>query len=293
MTAVAERVGARAHGTHVKYVIERCRCEPCREANSEYERARRRRKAYGGDYWPWVDAEPVRQHVLSLMTKRGVGARDGLGPKRIAQLSGVSHGTISKLLYGNYRGRPPSKRVRKDTAEKLLAVRPSQAYLLDARPTWRMIGELVAFGLPKNRIATAIGRGCAKSIQLSKKLVSGENARAVAELHWRIYEQAPKFRLICGCNPPYEVLDRIEAQGDEVRRPIWLPHAEWEYPDARRAMLVASRATRGEAPCVVTREHAASEAGRSVARWYPGPEYVPAGAEVAARMVSGTWEVVA
>ena len=33
----------REHGTYTKYVQERCRCEDCRQANRDYERARARR----------------------------------------------------------------------------------------------------------------------------------------------------------------------------------------------------------------------------------------------------------
>ena len=65
-------------------------------------------------------------------------------------------------------------------------------------------------------------------------------------------------------------------------------------PGTEISVLVASRATRGEAPCVVTRELVAGGSGdRKATRWYPGAEYAPAGAQILARLVSGKWEVAA
>ncbi len=249
-------MSVREHGTNAKFVLDRCRCQPCKEAHSDYEKRRRRRKAYGGDYWPWVDAAPVRRHVLSLMTKRGKRARDGLGPKRISRITGMPHGTISKLLYGNYRGRPPSKRVRKDTAAKLLALNPSDAYLLDATPLWRMIDELVDFGVPKSRIAQAIGKGCAM-LQLSESLVNRDNLARVSGLHWAVFLASSRFRLGCECLPPAEIRNALELEGDNPPDELAGLHTltrVWTYASVRAAKQGASRFAPTRAEIVVTDE---------------------------------------
>jgi hypothetical protein len=200
----------REHGTHVKYVVDRCRCDECRRANREYENNRRRRKAYGGDYWPWVDAEPIRRHVLSLMGTEHDG-KDGLGPKRIAQISGVSHSAISKLIYGDYgRKTLPSRRIRRDTAEKLLAVKREDAYYLPATSAWKHIDELVGFGVPKARIARALGTKT-PALQLSRRYVTAKNAKAVEGLHWAVWRAEPRFRVVCECLVPQDVADWLEA----------------------------------------------------------------------------------
>ena len=43
------------HGTRTKYVSDKCRCEPCREANSDYQR-----KQGGRTVPPYVDAQAAR-----------------------------------------------------------------------------------------------------------------------------------------------------------------------------------------------------------------------------------------
>src|SRR5216684_3904682 len=112
----------RAHGTRARYVLgpgsgPGCRCAACTAANREAARRQTRLWAYG--HWhPYVGAGPVREHVGQL-------ARSGVGWKRAAALAGVSTGAMSKLLYGGPGDRPPSRRLRPETAAAILAVRPS------------------------------------------------------------------------------------------------------------------------------------------------------------------------
>jgi hypothetical protein len=162
------------HGTYVAYVIDRCRCELCRDANRRYNLARRNslEPAY-------VGAGPARDHVRELMAA-------GVGLKTIAKRSGVPHGTLSKLVYG-IPGRPPSKRVRRQTLERLLTVSPADAAAgarVDAAATWKLIDEMVAAGAPKSRIAEALGQS-GPGLQLGRDTVAARNARAVADLHRR------------------------------------------------------------------------------------------------------------
>lgn len=108
------------HGTRACYVLDRCRCEPCSKANTEAETWRTRQKAYGR-YHRYVDAYPVRLHVRELMDA-------GMGLKQIVKVSGVSQGTLWKLVYGK-RGtdgsQTPSRRVLRTTAERLYAIDPA------------------------------------------------------------------------------------------------------------------------------------------------------------------------
>lgn len=107
-------------GTRVKYVLDRCRCVPCSKANSEAETWRERQKAYGR-YNKYVPAIGVREHVNSLTAA-------GMGLKQVAKVSGVAHGALWKLMYGKTRpdgSRVPSRRVLRETAEKLFALDPA------------------------------------------------------------------------------------------------------------------------------------------------------------------------
>ena len=145
----------REHGTRVKYVIDRCRCQPCKAANRTAENHRYRQQAYGR-WQPYVDAAPARAHVRQLMDS-------GLGWQRIAAMAGVGNSVVEKLLYGAaYRGMGPSKRIRPETADKLLAVQPSADALggaasVDGTGTRRRLRALVASGWPQARLADRLG----------------------------------------------------------------------------------------------------------------------------------------
>jgi hypothetical protein len=141
---------SRPHG-NAKYHLENCRCPVCCKAASDYDNNRRRAIAYGR-WQPFVDAEPVRQHVRAL-------GEFGIGSIRAAKLAGVSTGGVSKLLYGdNLRGLAPTKRVRPETALKLLAVEPvldnlGQRTVVDGTGTRRRLQALVYAGWTQSELA--------------------------------------------------------------------------------------------------------------------------------------------
>src|SRR6266567_8608471 len=104
----------RAHGTRARYVFgcgpgagEGCRCGACVTANRQDAARRNRLRAYG-EWQPYVDAGPARDHLAAL-------SRAGIGWKRAAELSGISTGGVSRLLFGK-AGRAPSRRIRPETA---------------------------------------------------------------------------------------------------------------------------------------------------------------------------------
>jgi hypothetical protein len=167
-------VSHRDHGTNAKYKVEGCRCRECSVAASKHNRARARsvEPAY-------VAAGPARAHCREL-------SEAGVGLKQIVKASGVSQGALWKLMYG--KNGKPSKRIRRSTEQRILAVTPADAAAgskIDAAPTWVLIDEMVAAGAAKIEIAAAIGQ--AGPLQLARTTVTARNARAVAELHeaWR------------------------------------------------------------------------------------------------------------
>lgn len=171
-------VGGRAHGTNVKYVQDRCRCEPCTYAGLLYERRRRAKKRRGLE--PYADAVKAREHVRWLMAHN-------VGLKTIAVASGVAHGTLVKLIYGvPTDGRPPSTRIRAATGRRLLAVTlkdRADGALVDATDTHACVALLVEAGWTKVAIARAIGqRG--PGLQIGAERVTVRNARAIRDL-WR------------------------------------------------------------------------------------------------------------
>lgn len=104
------------HGPNPGSVKGGCRCDLCRAAAAQAERDRKRRTAPA-----YVAATRARQHIADL-------AAQGVGLKTVARLSGVSHGALTKLIYGDRaRGAAPSKRIRPATEKAILGVTAAQA----------------------------------------------------------------------------------------------------------------------------------------------------------------------
>lgn len=162
----------------------RCFAEPCRDASRErqnaHHRNKRRQQAYG-TWRPFVDAGPVRDHVNFLRAS-------GMGIEAIHEATGVSTKSLSVLVWGGV-GRPPSERVRPETAEKILAVAPDPALMLpgarvDATGTRRRFQALQAIGWSQQALAdrldttqTVVGR-----------ITRGEQTRVLASTAVRVRE---------------------------------------------------------------------------------------------------------
>ncbi len=213
------------HGTHACYVLDRCRCIPCRDANTSYERTRSRQTAYGR-WQPYVDADPVRAHVRSLMDQ-------GLGLKRIVVLSGVSQGGLWKLMYGKRQPdgtQVPSKTVRVETATKLFRVSASLDRLgasvcVDSTVTRRRLQALVAAGWSQSKLAVQLGMKPTNfSRVMADKDCHAKTARAVADLYERIAFTAP---------PEGNHRDRIAASRARNRALAegWPPPMWWDDED--------------------------------------------------------------
>jgi len=227
---------SRAHGTPARYGYGRCRCALCRQAAAAEVRHRRRLKAYG-QWQPFTDAAPVREHVRSLKAA-------GLGWPRIARLAEVSPSTVSSLLYGR-GGRPPTTRIRTTTAEALLAVRPGLDVMaptarVDATGTRRRLQGLVAVGWPQRRLADRLGKDPTEIgliLHGRKSRVAAATALAVRALCRDLRALPPATR------SPHERAAATNARNAAAAR-CWLPLAWWDDdpgphciddPDARPA----------------------------------------------------------
>lgn len=179
----------RPHG-NAKYHLEHCRCLVCCQAARDYDSNRRRAIAYGR-WQPFVDAEPVRQHVRAL-------GEFGIGWMRLAKLAGVPRGSLSKLLYGDpQRNLAPSKRVRPATALKLLAVEPALDNLgartpIDGTGTRRRLQALVAKGWSQSELARRLGMERANFRKtITGGLAYARTVRAVNALYGELWREDP------------------------------------------------------------------------------------------------------
>lgn len=242
------------HGTRNAYILDKCRCRPCTDACAAYERARTRRvirETYHPDESRMVDAEPVRAHVRALSAQ-------GMGWKRVARAANVANGTMYPILYGKgstdpNECRPPRKRVRREIAERILAVRLDLAdgFLVDATGTRRRLQALVALGYTREWIAGQIGveSGNLAVITGRRRSITVATARAVLDLYERYWStpgpnvRARRRAVRLGWAPPLawddDTIDDPNAQpagmepepqrGGGTARIVENYHDTWDY----------------------------------------------------------------
>jgi hypothetical protein len=179
----------RPHG-RAKYSVEKCRCDVCRADNSAYEQQRRRQRAYGRA--PYVDAAPVRAHVLRLR-------EIGMGALQVAKVSGVSKSVVKKLLYGDpARGQEPLKRMRPENARRLLAVPVRRGLVADGQQiditgTRRRIEALVASGWSRQQLCRRLSLpdNYLSRLMLRQPRCTAGLAREVADLYDELWDRPP------------------------------------------------------------------------------------------------------
>ena len=134
------------HGSRGRYVHDRCRCRECRRANAAYSRARRKRDRVEGPD-PLIDGQAVAAHVRAL-------SRQGMGAPSVADAAGVARRTVWRVAS------QAMPRVRRSIAERILAVDVGAAAdgcRIDARPTRRLIRELLRAGFTGRELAGRLG----------------------------------------------------------------------------------------------------------------------------------------
>lgn len=225
---MSEQPGSRLHGTRARYVFgpgendvkgQPCRCGDCKAANRAAVTHRSRQMLYGR-WQPYVDAEPVREHLRAL-------SECGIGWKCVVTLSGVPSGAVSKLLFGGPGSRPPTRRVRPETAERILAVQPSPAALsagalVDVTATRRRARALVAAGYPLSAVARRLGKTVQNfSTALDRPQVTAATARAVQALYDELWDV-----------PPDESTHRAKISASRARNMArakgWPPPMAWD-----------------------------------------------------------------
>lgn len=208
----------RPHG-NAKYHLENCRCLVCCQAARDYDNNRRRAIAYGR-WQPFVDAGPVRAHVRAL-------GEFGIGWMRAARLAGVSTGGVSKLLYGDrLRGLAPSRRVRPETALKLLSVEPTLENLgdrmvVDGTGARRRLQALVCAGWSQSELARRMGMNRAN---FGRTIVSGLVEAATVKTARRLYDELWRVDPVEGGVPEFRA---VAARRIAVSNG-WAPVGAWD-----------------------------------------------------------------
>ena len=173
----------------------------------------------------YVDAGPSRERVRALLAA-------GVGLQRIAQQSGVGHGTLTHLLYGSYgqRQRPPARRVRRDTEAKLLALSDPRlnlapSTLVDATGTRRRLQALAAIGWSTPLLAQHLGRHRGPLRRnFYERSVKASTAQAVQRLYDQLWDTKP---------PENTTRERMAASKarNTASRNEWQPPLAWDDID--------------------------------------------------------------
>lgn len=210
------------------YVLHQCRCDACSTAQGARNRQRKKAQAYGRYDTGLVDVSPVREHVLML-------GEYGIGYKRVSMLAGFNSSTpVRTIIWGRQDPGPRfgemQKRVKRETAEKILAIKPEISNLaphrsIPALGTLRRIQALASAGWSLSKIAARLGMtGANLATLLQRDHVQVSTWRAVRELFDELWDQ----------EPPRESWHDRSAYTRTVRfakARRWLPALAWDDPD--------------------------------------------------------------
>lgn len=175
------------HGSLSRHKYHGCKCDTCREGYRNYQRSRYRKQGYG-TWQPYVDAEPVRQHLLQLRAA-------GFSYDRIAKTAGLYTAAVTAFVYDLGPKRHRRQRTTPGMAAKILAVTDDSMTpgMVDPTGTRRRIQALTAIGWPMRCLAPHIGVAQATVSRLcTQRYVFGHTAEAVASCYERLRDTDPQ-----------------------------------------------------------------------------------------------------
>jgi hypothetical protein len=208
------------HGTLSRVKGYGCKCDACRKASRDYTNTRVRLMAYGR-WQPYTDAEPVRAHIRMLSSF-------GIGVQRTRVAAGMSNGSLSRLLYGRGGQRGMSRRIRTETADRILAIRPSldlvaPSALVDSTGTRRRLQGLVAVGWPQIELARRTGidkMTINDQLHQTSTTAYGSTARTIRDMYEQLWNVDPCTQGV-GRRWAKEARALASANG-------WVPPAAWD-----------------------------------------------------------------
>lgn len=209
--------GKHRHGTELAYQADRCRCDPCADANTRANKHRERRVLNG--VTAFVPSGPVLAHVQGLR-------RQGMGWERIANLAGVSSTSLKQLLHPA-RGRKPKVKVRRDIAAAILGVRLDLADVagVDGTGTARRLEALMANGWCRPALHAAIGLSATAQLRARcGKPVTVATRDLVARRYDELWDTPPPAATPMECRAIVRTLRLATSRG-------WLPPLAWDDDD--------------------------------------------------------------
>jgi hypothetical protein len=184
------------HGTYACYILDKCRCVPCRAARSDAGRVQQRNKNYADhgalEYAVFVDASEAVAHVRQLLDA-------GLGFKEVARRAGVAASSVGAMLWPTpSRGREVRTKCKRETRDRLLAVPipgPSDlkpGNLVDPEPSTNRVRALVHIGysiMELARRADVDSQRLRWVVNGSRNLTTSATHRKVEDLFKQLWNQ--------------------------------------------------------------------------------------------------------
>ena len=219
------------HGTRTAYVIDRCRCDDCTKAATAYEKKRRIDHAFGR--WDALtDAAPVREHITYL-------AREGVSYRQVAKYAGVAHTAILDIVVGSTRtGGRPRKRVRRETADRILGMRPSVDVMADGRTypaagLIRRVHALAALGYSMTWTCDQAGIRMSDLHRITRTGRTSPGTHLKVDAVYRQVGDTPRV------GHTHAEKQSISRTLNRARREKWVPPAGWDDIDLDEAPAVA------------------------------------------------------
>ena len=210
MSGIADRsIESWPHGNVGRY-RKGCRCDDCRMANRDALRRYRKRKRRG-ETDPLVAVDEVRRHVTRL-------SEQGIGYRTIADAAQCSVAVVQRAK------RSDARWLRQSIRDRLLAVDEgcaADSALVDARPTLKLIRELLSWGYTRGAIALRLG--CRHlALQLRGRRVEARTAQRIARIHRSAQDEVVEIRRLTGHCDVCE-----ERHTSELRGRILLRFNRW------------------------------------------------------------------
>jgi hypothetical protein len=164
------------HGVRARYAVG-CRCDPCRKANTAYERERAQARRRG-DWNGLVDAARARAHLEQLSTA-------GVGYRSVSAACDVPTSTVAAIKMGK------KLRIRARTEKAILAVDAAAIgdhTLVPAKETWQLLRNLIYEGYTRTFLAKRLGSETHRGLQISKRKVLASTAQKVRKLYRELTE---------------------------------------------------------------------------------------------------------
>lgn len=204
------------------YTDYKCRLPECVERFNTWQHTRLRAVA-DGTWQPFIDATPLRQHLLKLYAA-------GLTPHRVSVLTGIDWNTVRLYTQAAPRqGRGMIRQTTPETAAKILAIQPEPTLpgRVDPTGTRRRIQALSAIGWPLRELGPHIGIKPDNVRRILKRgqSVYGTTAHAVSDTYNQLRNDHPSKHGVSSIG-----IARALRNASQHR---WAPPKYWDqYPGA-------------------------------------------------------------